>query len=193
MIVVQADRADLRRVQRKLGDVRSKTPQVMRDAANKTAVTARKLLRQHAQERYMVKAGGFNAHMKIDKATLSKPTAVVRAADRPITLRRFNTKRDEQEGVFAKVLRRRGRMKQLTDPETGNKAFYGTGTKSGAPMVFTRVGKKRFPVIAAYGPASSKMLEVVYRGSVSEAGLKVQIEELYRRNLDQQVRRFVGQ
>ena len=193
MIVVQADRADLKRVQRKLGDMRSKTPQAMRDAANKTAVTARKLLRQHAQERYMVKAGGFNAHMKIDKATLSNPTAVVRASDRPITLRRFNTKRDEQEGVFAKVLRRRGRMKQLTDPETGNKAFYGTGKKSDAPMVFTRVGKNRYPLEAAFGPASSKMLEVVYRGGVSEAGLQEQVEALYQRNLDQQIRRFVAQ
>lgn len=65
MITYEVNRAELELVEKKLGDMKSKAPQVFKNAVNKTARQARKRIAQSAKGAYTVKQVGFNSHMKI--------------------------------------------------------------------------------------------------------------------------------
>lgn len=67
MITYEVNRAELELVEKKLGDMKSKAPQVFKNAVNKTARQARKRIAQSAKGAYTVKQVGFNSHMKIKK------------------------------------------------------------------------------------------------------------------------------
>ena len=91
MITVQANPKDLERILRKLQGLGKEAPKAIRTAVNDTAVSARKLLAQQAQQQYTVKNGGFNKHAKIKKATLSKLAATISVHGKPLTQPRYHT------------------------------------------------------------------------------------------------------
>lgn len=92
MIGIYLTTANEAEVRRALGDLESKTPQVLKNAANSTARKARKLLAAEAQKTYAVKNPGFNEAMKIAKqASVSDPTAIIRTKGRPLALAGFKT------------------------------------------------------------------------------------------------------
>ena len=55
MITYEVNRAELELVEKKLGDMKSKAPQVFKNAVNKTARQARKRIAQSAKGAYTVK------------------------------------------------------------------------------------------------------------------------------------------
>ena len=85
MIAITADPQDLELVLSKLEGAKKQAPKAIRTALNDTAVTARKLLAQHAQKRYTVKDAGFNKHTRVRKATLSKLEAAISVQGAPMT------------------------------------------------------------------------------------------------------------
>lgn len=89
-------------VEKNLGDLKLLAPKVLSGAANKTAIEARILLAEKAHEQYSVqkKVAKFKKRMKLKKAKLTKPTAIINAKGRPIqminfkvTPKNFNPKR----------------------------------------------------------------------------------------------------
>lgn len=210
MITVEVSHSDLEYVQKKLKGASDKAPMVIRNAANDTAVKARKMLAQHAQERYTVNSGGFNNHAKLHRATLSHLTAEIRVNGSPLTLARYHTTAPKG-GVKTEVLKGSG-LKALVN-SAGNKAFktkVATGNanvqagkrrkKTGAKatdlaksqktanMILQRVGKSRYPLRSFHGPSVPKMIEKVYQGGkITDAGLKDKIEQIYQENLQKQI------
>ena len=83
MITYEVNRAELELVEKKLGDMKSKAPQVFKNAVNKTARQARKRIAQSAKGAYTVKQVGFNNHMKIKYASAGNLTASVDADGKP--------------------------------------------------------------------------------------------------------------
>ena len=84
MITYEVNRAELELVEKKLGDMKSKAPQVFKNAVNKTARQARKRIAQSAKGAYTVKQVGFNSHMKIKNASTGNLTASVDADGKPL-------------------------------------------------------------------------------------------------------------
>lgn len=198
MITVQADPKDLERIFRKLDGLGRASQQATRNAINDTAVNARKLLAQQAQQRYTVKSGGFNKHAKIKKATLARLAATISVHGKPMTQLRYHTT-TPKSGVKTEVIKGCG-LKKLVN-NAGNKAFKakvatgnanvqgaaGKGDKNTA-MILQRVGKSRYPMRSFHGPSVAKMIEKVYSGGqMTDAGLKDEIARLYQENLQKQI------
>ena len=93
MITYEWNHDDLAYIEKKLGSMKGEARRALRDAVNKTAVSARKRLLQVAQERYTVKAGGFNSRADIAKATLASPTATIKIKGRTLTMPRYRITR----------------------------------------------------------------------------------------------------
>lgn len=89
MITVQANPKDLERILRKLQGLGKEAPKAIRTAVNDTAVSARKLLAQQAQQQYTVKNGGFNKHAKIKKAMAYHRHELVAPLSEPEQLRQL--------------------------------------------------------------------------------------------------------
>lgn len=215
MITVEVSHSDLEYVQKKLKGASDKAPMVIRNSANDTAVKARKMLAQHAQERYTVKSGGFNNHAKLHRATLSHLTAEIRVNGTPLSQPRYHTT-TPRGGAKTEVLKGSG-LKALVN-SAGNKAFktkVATGNanvqagkrrkKAGAKatdlassqktadMILQRVGKSRYPLRSFHGPSVPKMIEKVYQGGkITDAGLKEKIEQIYQENLQKQIDRVMN-
>lgn len=190
MILVEVNRQDLEYVRGRLKGMEDKAPKALKEALNKTAKEARKRLAQKAQERYTVKNAGFNAHAKIQNATLSNLTAVIKVKGRPLTMPRFHIT-NPKSGVRAENIKGSG-LKRLVD-SAGHKAFIGTGKDSGAKLVLQRRGKYRFPLRSFYGPGVAKMLEKVYAGGqITDSGLKAEIERMYHENVEASIRKALN-
>lgn len=124
MITYEVNRAELELVEKKLGDMKSKAPQVFKNAVNKTARQARKRIAQSAKGAYTVKQVGFNSHMKIKNASTGNLTASVDADGKPLTLVRFKNRagRPKKGGAAAAADIVNGGLKQLVSSQ-GGKAF----------------------------------------------------------------------
>ena len=183
MITVQANPKDLERILRKLQGLGKEAPKAIRTAVNDTAVSARKLLAQQAQQQYTVKSGGFNKHAKIKKATLSKLAATISVHGKPLTQPRYHTTAPKS-GVKTEVVK----------VATGSKNVKGAADKKDktTAMILQRVGKARYPMRSFHGPSVAKMIEKVYSGGqVTDAGLKAEIARLYQENLQRQIDKAV--
>lgn len=188
MIAITADPQDLELVLSKLEGAKKQAPKAIRTALNDTAVTARKLLAQHAQKRYTVKDAGFNKHTRVRKATLSKLEAAISVQGTPMTQPRYHTTAPKS-GVKTEVLKGSG-LQELVN-QAGNKAFLQTGN-NGNRLVLQRTGKGRTPLHSAHGPSVSKMLEKVYQGGkITDEGLREDILKIYQDNLRKQIERMV--
>ena len=159
MITYEVNRAELELVEKKLGDMKSKAPQVFKNAVNKTARQARKRIAQSAKGAYTVKQVGFNSHMKIKNASTGNLTASVDADGKPLTLVRFKNRagRPKKGGAAAAADIVNGGLKQLVSSQ-GGKAFKRNG------LVMQREGKDRLPVKVFHSNSVPKMVEKVYQG-----------------------------
>ena len=70
MITYEVNRAELELVEKKLGDMKSKAPQVFKNAVNKTARQARKRIAQSAKGAYTVTREGEKYKLKISYKTV---------------------------------------------------------------------------------------------------------------------------
>lgn len=188
MITYKVNRAELDYVEKKLGDMKSKAPQVFKNAVNKTARQARKRIAQGAQGAYTVKQVGFNNHMKIRAASTGNLTASIDADGKPLTVIRFKNRagRSKKGGAAASADITNGGLKQLISSK-GGKAFKRNG------LVMQRKGKERFPLKVLHSNSVPKMVERVYEGERGlEGALREPIQSDLRKNIEAEVKKIVG-
>lgn len=168
-------------IEKALGELKKKTPNVISTAANKTATEARKLLAKMAHEKYSVKKKyvKFQKEISLTKAKVSKPTAFLKAKGGPLELYKFDVRPrtvdpKRRKAPKGKVLSASS-MKSL---QTGNLKAFIVRFTSGHITVGQRVGKRRLPMKVLYSPSVPTML-------ASEKNvygiLKVQIKDIYRK------------
>lgn len=198
MIVYEVNRAELDYVEKKLGNMKSKAPQVFKNAVNKTARQARKRIAQSAQGAYTVKQVGFNKHMKIKSATAGNLTASVDADGKPLEITRFSNRagKAKKGGAAASADIVKSGLKQIIS-SSGGKAFK-AGVQTGHAGishngVFQRKGKDRLPIKQLYSNSVPKMIEKVYEGERGMAGdLRKPIQSDLRKNIEAEVKKIVG-
>ena len=187
MIRIEVNHNDLDYVRRRLGGLGSQAPKALKEAVNITAQRTRRMLETKVRQRYTAKYAGLNSHMRITRATASRLYAVIKVNGNPLTQPRFRI--SPKDSVSTEVIRGSG-LKELVN-SAGNKAFMGT-SKAGK-MVYQRKGKSRFPLHAFHGPGIAKMFEKVYGGrGIDSAGLKAEIERMYRQNVEAAIERTLN-
>lgn len=203
MINVEVDKVSLQKVEKKLGKLQSKAPEVLKKALNQTAKQARKDLAKKAQATYTVKVGGFNKDMKIVSATNGRLEAVIKSQGKPIELKKFRI--SKASGTIRAQVLKSGGLKPLE--KGGIKAFVNNVANSGQTRkkdtakgakgtsvthaaVAQRVGKERLPIKTFYGNSIPKML-----GSEKRVYgiVKPDIKKNLKKNVNEQIRRLVGQ
>ncbi len=102
------------RLYTRMKDMPKKIPEVLKGTINDTAKSAKKRMLQEVQKKYLVKSGGFNRTVKIEKATLRNLQAVVYSEGKPIPLYKFKIKKNRGAAAAqAQVLTSNG-LKELT-------------------------------------------------------------------------------
>lgn len=107
--------ANIEEIERQLGGMKKKAPNVLATAVNDTARDAKRLLAKQAKEEYSVASGKFQKAMTLKKAKPAKPVAVIEATGKQMELIDFKTnpkKRVAVEQIEAKVYKA-GSMKPL--------------------------------------------------------------------------------
>ena len=191
---------DLNYVQRKLGEMKGSARKVLKNAVNKTAVSARVKLRQEAQKRYTANSAGINSRIDITKATIGSPDAWLKVKGRTLTMPRFRHTMSRKSGVKVEVIKGSG-LKPVEGPK-GIKAFVSktiSGDKKNpkkqtiTTQIFQRKGSDRYPLEVLRSVSVPKMIEMVYDGKqITSTPLKQEIERLYRHYVDQEIERTLN-
>lgn len=185
-IDIELDPKTVQQVEKKLGNMKSKTPKVIKDALNRTARQARTDLRNKAQKTYTAKTGKFNKAMVIQNATTGNLTAIIKSTGEPMPISSYKTSMPKKAGGKAQILAS-GSLKPL---KKGNiKAFKTTvGEGKGHKGMFQRKGKERFPIKQLYSNSVPVMLgneKRVY--GVVEPKIKKNL----RKNIEGQIKRVL--
>ena len=190
IVYFEWDQDLLQKVEKALGDLKSKSRKVMKDAVNGTAKQAKKDLARKAQQTYTVKQGGFTKAMKTKNATEATLTATIKATGQKIDLKQmkvspatYATGVNKPSFYRAKNLKSGG-LKAL---DKNPKAFL---SKIGGVQVVERVGESRLPIRKMVALAVPQML-----GSKAHVYgvLEPQIHEKLMANVDRQIKRVLYQ
>jgi hypothetical protein len=154
MFQLRVNEADIKRLEKLIGDIPRAMPRVMSRGLNRTANSARTQTGRELAKITKLKVGQVRKSVNIVKATYSKWRSAVKISERRIPLTYFKAKQTKK-GVTYKSLKGRVLIKH---------AFIET-MPSGHTGVFLRVAKDRLPIKEQF----SKSLMQVYSDSQSVA------------------------
>jgi len=150
----------LRVIEDALGDLKSESRKVLKNAVNKTARQAKEDLAEKAKETYVVKKTRFTKAMATKNATIAKPEATINITSDQLELKDFKvspatykTGSNRPSVTKAKVLLSSG-MKPLA---SSNKAFLAKFS-NGHVSVVQRRSKSRFPLKKLLSNSIPKMV-----------------------------------
>ena len=155
---IEVDKADLARINRAFKRA-GKAPQRLKNAINRTATQAKKMLVAGRSAGYTVKAGRFNQDIRLYRASAGRHDATIKSKGRPPTIKNFKTTAPKSGGKADIV---KTGLKQIA-PNGGGKAFIGPGGKIAGLMV-KRTSKVRNSIKVLHGPSVPKMVEKIYKG-----------------------------
>lgn len=179
-IYIEVDQNDLHRVMSKLKDM-EKAPRHLRNAINRTATVAMRMIKQGRGQGYTIKAGRFNQDLgKIQRATTEHLDATIRAKGKPPTLSKSFKTSYPKAGGKADITKS-GLKKLVTD--TGGAAFVPSGGQA-AGLMAQRRGKSRYPIKVLYGNSVPKMVEQIYKGKRGGQG---DMEDVIRKRLHDEI------
>lgn len=175
---IEVDQADIRRIERALHNA-EKAPQKLKNAINRTATQAKKMIVAGRSAGYTIKAGRFNQDIKLYRASAGRLDAVIKSHGRPPTIKNFKTSAPKSGGKADIV---KSGLKQIA-ARGGGKAFIGPGGKIAGLMV-KRESKARDSITVLHGPSVPKMVEKIFKG---ERGGQGDMEDKIRERLHKEI------
>lgn len=159
-IQFEFDQDLLKVIEDALGDLKSESRKVLKNAVNKTARQAKEDLAEKAKETYVVKKTRFTKAMATRNATIAKPEATINITSAQLELKDFKvspatykTGSNRPSVTKAKVLLSSG-LKPLA---SSNKAFLAKFA-NGHVSVVQRYGKPRYPIKKLLSNSIPKMV-----------------------------------
>lgn len=171
-IYIEVSHADLKRVLKKLGDM-EKARKHIKNAINRTATKAKKMLSEGARQSYTVKSKKFNQDIRIQKATAAHLDSTLRASGRPRTIMSFKTSAPKSGGKADIV---KSGLKPLRGSE-GGAAFILKGGP-GAGLMAQRKHRTRYPIKIFYANSVPKMIEKVWQGERGARDIQKAVSEM---------------
>lgn len=159
LITFEYDQQMLAVIEDALGDLRSESNKVLKNAVNKTAKQAKEKLAKKAQETYVVKKTRFTKAMATKNATVSKPEATIKITGAQLELKDFKAspatyRPDKPPSVTKAKVLLSSSMKPL---QAGSKAFIAKFA-NGHVSIVQRKTKKRFPLKKLLSNSIPKMI-----------------------------------
>lgn len=159
LIRFEFDEAMLQVIENALGDMKSESRKVLKNAVNATAKQAKSQLAEKAKETYVVKKSKFTKAMATKNATAAKPTATIEITGEQMELKDFKVSpatykpQNRPSVTKAKVLLSSS-LKGLT---SNTKAFL-VKFSTGHVSVAQRKGKARYPIKKLLSNSIPKMV-----------------------------------
>lgn len=159
MIQFEVDQRMLKVIEDALGDMKSESRKVLKNAVNKTAKQAKADLAKKAQETYVVKKGRFTKAMATENATSANPEATIKITGEQLELKDFKVspatyKPTGRPSVTKAKVLLSSSMKPLASE---NRAFLAR-FKNGHVSVVQRKTKDRFPLKKLLSNSIPKMV-----------------------------------
>lgn len=188
-ITYEVDKADLKRVKKKLKNVRQKTPATLKNAINRTATKVKKTLVQQAQTSYTLKKKGYGKDIKIQRASVAHLDATIKASGMPRTLASYKYSAPKS-GAKADIVK--SGLKEIAKKGSGGKAFLGKGGKI-AGLVVQRESKDRNSISVLHSVSVPKMIEQVYKGKRGGLGnLQPKVQETLHDEISKEIQKVIG-
>lgn len=201
MIQFELDEITVRDIELRLGMLRAKAPQVMKNALNVTAKNARKDLAGKARETYTAKTGGFNSQMRILPASTGNLVSIIQTRGEHLEFKYFsvfggrggapfsvmiNKKhggRKRLERAFVNNIARSGQKRQK-DTKKG-----GAGSSVTAVRAARRAGASRLKIHKLFSVSVPQMIgnERDVYGVVEPT-----IQDNLRRNVETHIAKILG-
>ena len=179
MIKYEFDPVSLAKVEKKLGNLKSKAPQALKNAINMTARKARTDLKKAAQKQYTAKSGDLSRGMKLSSASVGNLQAVIYVRGQPLHITHFKATSPKQ-GAKAQILKS-GSLKLIQGPQR-IKAFRGLNG-----LIWQRDTAERLPIKALFSNSAPVMV-----GNEKVLGkVTPTINRMLRDNVNKQVRRIL--
>lgn len=202
LIEFEVDRTQLQRIELKLKNMRTKAPQVLKNAVNATARDAKKDLAKKAKETYAVKSPRFQKAIGMKNATAAKPTATLIITGQSNALSDFRYKAHGGGASARGKLYNASTLKDLS--LNGKLKAFVVKFKSGhvavvrrdPPLLYTRglaerkrTGGDRTKIKEFYSPSIPRMIgnEAKVYGIV-----RPNIEDNLQKNIQKQIDKILG-
>ncbi|MBQ7655620.1 MAG: hypothetical protein IJS41_03835 [Clostridia bacterium] len=183
-IRIEADREDVKKLMSKLKNL-EKAPNHLKNAINRTATQALRMIKAGRGQGYTVKAGRFNADIQpIQRANAAHLDATIRSKGRPPTLKNFKTSMPKSGG---KADVTKSGLKRLVTA-AGGAAFIPSGGPASGLMAQRRT-KKRLPIKVLYGNSVPKMVEQIWQGKHGGQG---DLEAKAREKLHEEIQKEIA-
>jgi hypothetical protein len=179
MIYVEVDQSDVKKVLSKLKNM-EQAPRHLRNAINRTATVAMKMIKQGRSQGYTIKTSRFNQDIKKVPATAEHLNATIQTKGKPPTLTKSFKTSMPKAGGKADITK--SGLKRLVTA-TGGAAFIPTGGKAEGLMAQRR-GSSRSPIKVLYGNSVPKMVEQIYQGKRGGQG---DMEDVIRKRLHEEM------
>jgi hypothetical protein len=159
LIQFEFDEATLEVIENALGDLKSESRKVLKNAVNATAKQAKADLAEEARKTYVVKKTKFTKAMKTQNATAANPTATINITGEQLELKDFKVspatyKPKNRPNIHkAKVLL----SSSLKGLESNTKAFL-VKFRNGHVSIAQRYGKSRYPIRKLLSNSIPKMI-----------------------------------
>lgn len=180
---IEVDKADLKFVTKKLQNAEKNAPKVLRNAINRTATAAMKMIKAGRSQGYTIAAGRFNSQIKVQRANASHLDATIKSSGKTHTLKNFKTSYPKSGG---KADITKSGLKKLKGSR-GGAAFIPTSGQAAGLMVQRR-GSARFPLKVFSANSTPKMVEQIYKG---ERGGQGDMEPKIRERLHDEIRKEI--
>lgn len=181
---ITVNKRDLKQVHKVLDNLQGKTPNVVKNAVNRTATKVRRQIVQRTRKGYTIK-GVKVGDYKIQRASSGSLTAIIRGSGRPRTLKEFKTTAPKS-GAKADVAR--SGLKRLVGK--GGKAFLSKAW--GDPHIMQRVGKDRYPVKVLHSNSVPMMGKQVFTGKHGGPDMKPEVQKTLHDEIHKDLAKLVG-
>lgn len=178
---VELDRTMLEDVQRRLGEMEKKAPNVISSALNRALTNVASNVSKEVRQDYNIKAADIKSTLEKTRASKANLSAIVRSRGNLIPLDRFKVSPK-------KVSPKRKTPIKIAVKKTGMKPLGGAFVADISGIkVFKRQSKKRLPIDRLFGPSVPQMLQNEgIRENINREG-----EDMFYRRLDHEINRIL--
>lgn len=179
MIKYEFDPVSVQRVEKKLGDMKAKAPQALKNAINMTARKARTDLKNAAKKQYTAKSGDISRGMRLASASVGNLQATIYVKGSPLHITHFKATTPKR-GAKAQIIKS-GSLKTIEGSQK-IKAFRGLNG-----LIWQRESEARLPIKALFSNSAPVMVG-------NDKVLKTvtpTINKALRENVNKQVKRIL--
>lgn len=180
-VIVEVDEQMIREVEKRLGEMSKKAPNVISNALNRAMTNVASNIKKEVRKEYIIKAKDIEATLIRRKATRNALSASILSRGNPIPLDRFKVSPRTVQPKRKKPIK-------VAVKKTGLKELMGAFVADiHGIKVFRRRTKKRLPIDRLFGPSIPQMINDKVAERINEEG-----RTTFQKRLEHEINRILG-